>query len=107
MLAACSDLEAGSKERANWQRAISRIHSAGMKPQNMSSTSFFFFLFLIPFMGILEVILTSGARSVSGKLYLYKARLEMFYALQTIWSLYQLISFVTGAQKEPQTVGNG
>lgn len=106
MLAACSDLEAGSKERANWQRAISRIHSAGMKPQNMSSISFFF-LFLIPFMGILEVILTSGARSVSGKLYLYKARLEMFYALQTIWSLYQLISFATGAQKEPQTVGNG
>lgn len=44
MLAACSDLEAGSKERANWQRAISRIHSAGMKPQNMSSTSFFFLI---------------------------------------------------------------
>ena len=106
MLAACSDLEAGSKERANWQRAISRIHSAGMRHKTCHLPHFFL-LFLIPFMRILEVILTSGARSVSGKLYLYKARLEMFYALQTIWSLYQLISFATGAQKEPQTVGNG
>ena len=106
MLAACSDLEAGSKEKANWKRAISRIHSAGMKPQNMSSTSLLF-LFLIPFMGILEVILTSGTRSGSGKLYLYKARLEMFYTLQTIMFFYQLISFATGAQKESQTIGNG